>query len=160
MDIPAGLRAGIVVLKRDGAGGSVSLSVDRDGPLEPLLTVDGTYLGAVAFGLSQPTPDGSAIEVRGSGDWTVTVGPLSSGPAISDTQEGDGSRAYLVEGPASLAFEHQGIGSVTVLWTTAGGTEALLADSGDLTQTVAIGAEPGVLSVQSSGAWSVIVMRR
>ncbi len=161
LSIPSGTRAGLLIVRHSGAG-SMILEFNAGGgaPPERLLNVDGDYQGSLGFGLTTAASDGATVRITSSGgSWKVDLAPLSSAGAISDVQVGGGDQAFFVEGPVTLTVVHQGIGSFALTWTNAAGTEVLITDSGDLTQTVRVEKESGVLSVRSSGTWTLTSTR-
>ena len=77
----------------------------------------------------------------------------------SDTQDGSGNQAFLVEGPVALTIRHSAPGSIAVMLTTAAGSDGLFSDSGPVDQTVRIDAGVGVLTIYSADSWTVVQKR-
>lgn len=161
LPIPAGTRAGLLALTSTGSG-AVTVSLVRPGkPAEVLLTSGGNRTETTGFGLITAAPDGSTLAVTATGSltWTMSLSPLSSAPALSDTQDGSGNQAFLVEGPVALTIRHSAPGSIAVMLTTAAGSDGLFSDSGPVDQTVRIDAGVGVLTIYSADSWTVVQKR-
>ena len=153
--LPAG--AGIVTATHDGARNFVVNVLDAGNQPTGDLLVNtiGAYAGTTAYGLLA-FGEGTTLEVKADGAWTIAIAPISSAPTLA--AEGAGDAVFLYDGPAGgLTATHDGDRNFVVKQETA---EAfafglLVNEIGPYSGTVPLSAGPSVITVTASGNWSL-----
>ncbi|GAA1217799.1 TM2 domain-containing protein [Rhodoglobus aureus] len=156
--LPEGVKAGLVTATHDGASNFVVNALDASNAATGDLLVNtiGVYDGISVYGFNSFS-DATTLEVKADGNWTITIAPLSTAPALVASGAGDG--VYLFEGPAGkLTATHDGSSNFMVLEETgeAFSIGLLVNDIGVYSGTVPLSAGPSVISVKADGAWTLV----
>ena len=156
--LPEGAKAGIVTATHDGGSNFVINGLDASNASTGDLLVNtiGAYSGISVYGFNSFT-DATTLEVKADGNWTITITPISTAPALVASGTGDG--VYLFDGPAGkLTATHDGSSNFVVLEET-GETFSvglLVNEIGTYSGTVPLSSGPSVISVQADGNWTLL----
>ncbi|EPR75868.1 hypothetical protein ADILRU_1828 [Leifsonia rubra CMS 76R] len=156
--LPEGASAGIVTATHDGTSNFVINGLDASNTATGDLLVNtiGTYNGISVYGFNSFT-EATTLEINADGNWTITIAPISTAPALATSGTGDG--VYLFDGPAGkLTATHNGSSNFVVLEET-GETFSLgllVNEIGTYSGTVPLSAGPSVISVQADGNWTLL----
>lgn len=156
--LPEGAKAGIVTATHDGGSNFVVNALDASNAATGDLLVNtiGAYNGISVYGFNS-FGDATTLEVNADGNWTITIAPISTAPALVASGTGDG--VYLFDGPAGkITATHDGSSNFVVLEET-GETFSmglLVNEIGTYSGTVPLSAGPSVISVQADGNWTLL----
>lgn len=157
--LPAGVTAGIVTATHDGAS-NFSLSV-LDASNQPtgdlLVNTIGSYTGTTVYGFTS-FGEGTTVQVSADGNWSVTLAPVSSAPAVAASGAGDA--VFLYDGAAGkLTATHDGSRNFVVSEQTDDAFHfgLLVNEIGAYSGTVPLAAGPSVISVKADGGWTLAV---
>ena len=155
--LPAGTKAGIVTATHDGSS-NFSLSVldaSNASTGQLLMNTIGAYRGTTAYGFTA-LGKGTTIRLTADGNWTITISPVSTAPAIVPSGAGDG--VFLYSGKAGkLTVAHDGSSNFTVTEET-GKTfpyGLLMNEIGAYSGTVPLSSGPSVIVVGADGNWTL-----
>ncbi|QAV70833.1 TM2 domain-containing protein [Salinibacterium sp. UTAS2018] len=155
--LPAGVSAAMVTATHDGGMNFVVNALDADN--EPtgdlLVNTIGSYTGTTVYGFNAFT-DATSLQITADGNWTITVAPLSTAPALAASGTGDG--VFLFDGSAGkLTATHDGTMNFIVQEETdkAFSLGLLINDIGDYSGTVPLSSGPSVISVRADGSWTL-----
>ncbi len=155
--LPTGAKAAIVTATHDGSS-NFSLSVlDASNASTGQLLVNtiGAYKGTTAYGFTA-LGTGTTIQVTADGNWTISISPVSTAPALAATGIGDG--VFLYSGPAGkLAATHDGSSNFTVTEETNKALHfgLLINEIGVYSGTVPLSSGPSVIVVGADGNWTL-----
>lgn len=157
--LPADAKAGIVAATYQGADNfSISvLDATNQSTGQLLVNTIGTYSGTTAYGFNALSK-GVTLQVSGSGNWTVTISPVSAAPALAAS--GSGDAVFLYGGPAArLTATHDGSENFAVLEETGEAFHygLLINEIGPYSGTVPLSAGPAVVCVTADGNWTMTV---
>lgn len=157
--LPAAAKAGIVTADYHGADNfSISILDATNQPTGQLLVnTIGNYSGTTAYGFNALSK-GATLQVSGSGNWTLTISPVSAAPALAAS--GSGDAVFLYSGPAArLTATHDGRENFSVLEETGSAFHygLLINEIGPYSGTVPLSAGPSVVSVTADGNWTMTV---
>lgn len=155
--LPAGAKAGIVTATHDGSS-NFSLSVlDASNASTGQLLVNtiGAYKGTTAYGFTT-LGKGTTIQITADGNWTITISPVSTAPAMVPSGAGDG--VFLYSGKAGkLTATHDGSSNFTVSEETGEAFHdgLLINEIGAYSGTVPLSSGPSVIVVGADGNWTL-----
>ncbi len=157
--LPEGASGGLVTAVHEGEGNfAVSVLDAANQPTgELLVNTIGAYQGTTAFGV-QGLGDGVALQVQASGKWTLTLAPISTAPVLAPSGQGDAVFLYGAAA-ATLSVTNEGEGNFVVQQYTGNPLDfgLLVNEIGPYQGKVPLTAGPSVVSVQSTGAWTMSV---
>jgi hypothetical protein len=158
IDLPEGVtQAMVTASSTDDSHFSINaLDANNEGTGDLLVNSIGAYEGVTALGMHEIGGEPVRLEVTAGGDWTLTIAPLSTAPALPEGGTGDGVFRY--EGDAatwaitSTADSHFGVS----YYTDADFEMALLVNEvGAYEGEVAASAGPGLVTVTAGGDWTL-----
>jgi hypothetical protein len=155
--LPAGAKAGIVTATHDGSG-NFSLSVldaSNTATGDLLVNTIGTYSGTTAYGFTALSK-GTQIQLTADGNWSITISPISSAPALVASGTGDG--VFLYTGKTSkLVATYAGTSNFTVQEETGKAFHygLLVNEIGAYSGTVPLSSGPSVITVGADGSWTL-----
>jgi TM2 domain-containing membrane protein YozV len=155
--LPTGAKAGIVTATHDGSS-NFSLSVlDASNASTGQLLVNtiGAYKGTTAYGFTA-LGKGTTIQITADGNWTITISPVSTAPAMAPSGAGDG--VFLYSGKAGkLTATHDGSSNFTVSEETGEAFHdgLLVNEIGAYSGTVPLSSGPSVIVVGADGHWTL-----
>jgi hypothetical protein len=155
--LPAGATAGIVTASHDGSRNfSVSvLDAANASTGELLVNTIGAYSGTSVYGFNA-FGDGVTLQVTADGNWSITISPISSAPALVASGTGDG--VFLYGGDAGkLTATHDGTRNFVVTEETgeAFNMGLLVNEIGAYSGTVPLSGGPSVIAVTADGNWTL-----
>jgi TM2 domain-containing membrane protein YozV len=156
--LPAGVTAAIVTATHDGSRNFVINALDANNTATGDLLVNtiGAYSGTTVYGFSAFS-DATSLEINADGNWTITIAPVSTAPALAAAGAGDA--VYLFDGPSGkLSATHAGERNFIVQEETdkTFSIGLLINDIGAYTGTVPLSSGPSVISVRADGAWTLL----
>ena len=155
--LPSGAKAGVVTATHSGSS-NFSLSVlDASNASTGQLLVNtiGAYSGTTAYGFTS-LGTGTTIQVTADGNWSITISPVSTAPALTPSGAGDG--VFLYSGAAGkLAVTHDGTSNFTVSEETGKAFHfgLLVNEIGAYSGTVPLTSGPSVIVVGADGTWTL-----
>lgn len=157
--LPVGVNAGIVTATHDGGSNFVLSVLDASNqPTGDLLVNEiGSYSGTTAYGFTS-FGEGTTVQVSADGNWSVTLAPISSAPAIASS--GSGDAVFLYDGAAGkLTATHDGSSNFVVSEQTGDAFHfgLLVNEIGAYSGTVPLAAGPSVITVNADGGWTLVV---
>lgn len=115
----------------------------------------GSYTGTTAYGFTA-LGEGTTVQVTADGNWSVTLAPMSSAPAIASSGAGDA--AFLYDGAAGkLAATHNGSRNFVVSEQTGDAFSfgLLVNEISAYSSMIPLSSGPSVISVNADGAWTL-----
>ena len=120
-----------------------------------LVNTIGAYSGTTAYGFTS-LGTGTTIQVTADGNWSITISPVSTAPALTASGAGDG--VFLYSGAAGkLAVTHDGASNFTVSEETGKAFHfgLLVNEIGAYSGTVPLSSGPSVIVVGADGQWTL-----
>jgi len=155
--LPVGVTAAMVTATHDGSRNFVvnALNADNETTGDLLVNTIGAYSGATVYGFNAFS-DATSLQIAADGNWTITVAPLSTAPALATSGAGDA--VFLFDGSAGkLTATHDGTRNFIVQEETdkAFSLGLLINDIGAYSGTVPLSSGPSVVGVRADGAWTL-----
>jgi len=155
--LPVGVTAAMVTATHDGSMNFVvnALNADNETTGDLLVNTIGAYSGTTVYGFNAFS-DATSLQITADGNWTITIAPLSTAPALAAS--GTGDAVFLFDGSAGkLIATHDGTMNFIVQEETdkAFSFELLINDIGAYSGTVPLSSGPSVISVRADGAWTL-----
>lgn len=155
--LPVGVKVAMVTATHDGSMNFVvnALNADNEATGDLLVNTIGAYSGTTVYGFNAFS-DATSLQITADGNWTITVAPLSTAPALAAS--GTGDAVFLFDGSAGkLSATHDGTMNFIVQEETdeAFSFGLLINDIGAYSGTVPISSGPSVISVRADGAWTL-----
>lgn len=155
--LPVGVTAAMVTATHDGDRNFVvnALNADNETTGDLLVNTIGAYSGTTVYGFNAFS-DATSLQVTADGNWTITVSPLSTAPALATSGAGDA--VFLFDGSAGkLTATHDGTRNFIVQEETdrASSFGLLINEIGAYSGTVPLSSGPSVISVRADGAWTL-----
>lgn len=151
--------AAIVTATHDGARNFVLSGLDASNQSTGDLLVNtiGPYSGTTVYGFTSFT-EPKTLQVTADGNWTVTISPLASAPALAGSGTGDAVMLYDGDA-AALTATHQGSRNFVVIEETGAAFSMglLVNEIGAYSGTVPLSAGPSVIALNADGAWTLTV---
>lgn len=157
--LPEGATAGIATASYTGSGNFAISVIDANNEStgELLVNTIGAYSGTTVYGINA-LGDGVNLKITASGPWELTLSPVSAAPALPESGSGDG--VYLYDGDAASAtIDYTGDSNFAVLEETGESLSfgLLVNEIGAYSGTVPVSAGPSVISITSSGDWTISI---
>ena len=157
--LPAGSKAGVVTAAHDGSSNFALSVLDASNAStgELLVNTIGAYAGTTAYGFNA-LGTGTTIQVTADGNWSITISPVSSAPAMAAAGTGDG--VFLYSGSVGkLTATHDGSSNFTV---SEGTGEAfhyglLVNEIGAYSGTIPLSSGPSAIVIGADGNWTLQV---
>ena len=151
------MKAGLVSATHDGSSNFALSVLDASNAPTGQLLVNtiGAYKGTTAYGFNA-LGTGTTIQVKADGNWTITISPVSTAPALVPSGAGDG--VFLYSGSASkLTATHDGSRNFNVIEETgkAFNFGLLINEIGAYSGTVPLSSGPSVIVVGANGTWTL-----
>ncbi|KQQ93793.1 hypothetical protein ASF62_06240 [Leifsonia sp. Leaf325] len=151
--------AGIVTATHDGASNfAISvLDATNQSTGDLLVNTIGAYSGTTVYGFNAIS-QGANLEVKADGNWSITIAPISSAPALASSGVGDA--VFLYDGEASTAaITHDGASNFAVSEETSEALSMglLVNEIGPYSGTVPLSGGPSVISIRADGNWTFTV---
>jgi hypothetical protein len=160
--IPDGAPAIATFVHPDDAAFAVDALSAAGTVIERLVDVPGRYSGTV---LLDPTLEPVlALRIVTAGSWTATIAPLASARSWDGLGklDGTGDDVILVEPPTVAVTPwhvvHTGASGFVVLAYAAGGSDAVIQQTGDYEGDIRVVAGTYLLTVRSEGRWSFYLL--
>jgi hypothetical protein len=158
IDLPEGVDQAMVTAVYEGSGNfSISaLDENNQSTADLLVNTIGSYEGVTALGMFDIAGKPARLEVTADSDWTITIAPLSSAPALPESGSGDGVFRY--EGDAATwSVTHDGESNFALSVYTDADFEMplLINEIGSYDGEAAVVAGPGLVTVNADGSWTV-----
>lgn len=155
--LPEGVTAAMVTATHDGGMNFVvnALNADNETTGDLLVNTIGAYAGTTVYGFNAFS-EATSLQITADGNWTITIAPLSTAPALAAS--GTGDAVYLYDGSAGkLTATHSGSMNFIVQEETDAtfSIGLLINDIGDYSGTVPLSSGPSVISVKADGAWTL-----
>jgi TM2 domain-containing membrane protein YozV len=151
--------AAIVTATHDG-GANFALTVldaSNESTGELLVNTIGGYSGTTVYGFTSFS-EPKSLQVMADGNWTITIAPVASAPAL--TGSGTGDAVMLYDGdPSTLTATHQGSSNFVVIEETgeAFSMGLLVNEIGAYNGTVPLSGGPSVIAITADGGWTLAV---
>lgn len=149
--------AAIVTATHDGARNFVLSGLDASNQSTGDLLVNtiGPYSGTTVYGFTSFT-EPKNLQVTADGNWTVTISPVASAPALAGSGTGDAVMLYDGDA-AALTATHQGSRNFVVIEKTGAAFSMglLVNEIGAYSGTVPLSSGPSVIAVNADGAWTL-----
>lgn len=157
VELPEGVESAYVTVEDTSGDGLRSYGVDEAGEMvgRQIAALPGGGTGSGVIGV-ETGDEATHIEVSGTGDWELTLAPVSSAPPLPDS--GSGSGAFLYEGDGGEAtLSHDGESNFIVL-QLGGGMHGLVANEiGQFEGEGTLEPGPSVVTVAADGSWEIAV---
>lgn len=155
--LPEGATGGIVTATHNGSANfALSILDASNAPTgELLVNTIGGYSGTTAWGINA-FAEGEHLQVTADGEWTITISPMGTAPALASS--GTGDAVFLYDGgAAALAATHDGSLNFVVIEETDAmfSIGLLINEIGTYSGTVPLSAGPSVLTVTADGNWTL-----
>lgn len=156
--LPTGATAGIVTANHDGASNfSISvLNAANESTGDLLVNTIGTHSGSSVYGFNAYS-DGVTLQITADGNWSVSIAPVSTAPALATA--GTGDAVFLHTGSAGkLTATHDGGSNFVVQEETgkAFSMGLLVNEIGTYSGTVPLSSGPSVITVGADGNWTML----
>ncbi len=163
---PDGLDApALITISGDGSSGNFAVtSLDSSlRMVDRLVNTIGAYSGTRVLDPLQGQQT-ARLKIEYPGTWTVVIHSIRTATPFSTTAAGTGDSVLLYAGDAgSLAVTNRGSSNFAVTTSAdngvggvgAGWETVLVNETGDYTGTVALGAGPALIEIQSDGTWTL-----
>ncbi|ACZ31158.1 hypothetical protein Xcel_2140 [Xylanimonas cellulosilytica DSM 15894] len=150
--------AGMVTMTHDGSANFAVVVLDAENAStgDLLANTIGAHSGTAAFGLSAISGDPANLQITADGNWTITIAPLASAPALPESGTGDG--VFRHDGAAAVwALTHDGSANFAVLQYTDGlfDMPLLVNEIGAYSGTVPAKAGPSIVTITADGNWTL-----
>ena len=150
--------AAMVTMTHDGDSNFAVVVLDAaNAPTGDLLAnTIGAHTGTAAFGLTALSGEPANLQITADGNWTITIAPLASAPALPESGTGDG--VFRHDGDATIwAMTHDGESNFAVLQHTDGliGVNLLVNEIGAYTGTVPASGGPSIVTITADGNWTI-----
>lgn len=157
VSLPEGITAAMVTATHDGGMNFIvnALDASNEATGDLLVNTIGSYTGTTVYGFNALS-DATSLQITADGNWTLTIAPLSTAPALAASGTGDG--VFLFEGSAGkLTATHDGTMNFIVQEETdkAFSFGLLINDIGAYSGTVPLSSGPSVISVRADGSWTL-----
>lgn len=119
----------------------------------------GDYQGTTVFGVHS-TSEAAALQVNATGDWSITIAPMSGARSLPTSGAGIGDAVFLYDGDLrALTAVHEASGAFRVSAYTEDphATAELFTHVGPYQGTTTVRTAPAVIAVQSTGGWSLLL---
>ncbi|KQO97682.1 hypothetical protein ASF30_14840 [Leifsonia sp. Leaf264] len=151
--------AAVVTATHDGSSNfAISvLDATNQSTGDLLVNTIGAYSGTTAYGFNA-IAQGVNLEVKADGNWSITIAPISSAPALAPSGAGDA--VFLYDGEASTAaITHDGAANFVVSEETGDALSMglLVNEIGPYSGTVPLSGGPSVIDIRADGNWTFTV---
>lgn len=155
--LPEGATSAYVTIEDVSGEGLRSYGVDEAGEMtgSQIVSLPEGGTGSGVIGVDD-SDDSTGIEVNATGDWEVTVAPISSAPALPDSGTSPG--AFLYEGPGGEAtLSHDGESNFIVLQYGGSSPNLITNEIGTYEGTNPLDPGPSLVTVAADGSWEIAV---
>lgn len=155
--LPEGVTAAYVTVEDVSGEGVRTYGVDDAGEMtgSQLVALPEGGTGSNVIGVDD-FGDATGIEVNARGDWNVTVAPVSSAPALTDSGTGPG--AFLYEGPGGEAtLSHDGESNFIGLQYDGSSPHLIVNEIGVYDGTGTLEPGPSLVTIAADGSWELAV---
>ena len=157
VELPEGVTTAYVTVEDVSGEGVRTNGVDDAGEFTGSQVVSlpagGTGSGVVGV---ESYEDAAGIEVSASGEWEMTIAPISTAPALPDSGTGPGS--FLYEGPGGEAtLSHDGESNFIGLQYNGSSPNLIVNEIGVYDGTGTLEPGPSLVTIAADGSWELAV---